>query len=294
MITFSDRLFRPPPEGGSLLLEVAQGCSHGKCNFCRYSTGDAPLKLVSSDVLCHNLEEISILDEPRRRMFLAGGNFLTFKTDYILALFSLVQAYLPYVTQFAMYARADDILNKTTAELISLRDAGLHTLYIGIESGNRDVLEWCNKNETPEQMIDSMNLLDSLGIQYGLSSILGLGGEQRWEEHALDTAALYSSVKPASIRVMTLTAFEGTVLDGQVKRGEFKIPSQEMILREELLLLKNTDIKDTTCLFVGNHVSNSVELVGIIPPQKDELVETLSSAIESQYGKSRNVDISRW
>ena len=289
MITIRDRIFRPPPESGSELLEIAVGCSYGACTFCQYSAGDIPLQVSPVDVICANLEELSRTGSGKRRMFLTGGNVFAFKTEYLLTLFDLIKTYLPQITQLAMYARADDVERKSDEQLTALREAGLHTLYVGIESGNEQVLRMCRKNETRQQMLQNLWRLDSFGIQYGLSSILGLGGRKLWQQHALDTASFYSAVTPASIRVMTLNPIAGTPLARDIAAGRFQMPEPEDILREELLLLENIHYTGGSCRFVGNHHSNAIPLTGLLPADREALLESLRQALKHKTAGSQDV-----
>lgn len=280
METIYETIHRPPPEARSALLEVSVGCSYGKCTFCRLSNGEIPLQLVSPQVLVSNLAEMAEQGETAERMFLTGENVLAFKTQYLLDVFMMVKSYLPRIREFAMYARADDILRKTDEQLEKLRLAGLHTVYVGVESGNAQVLSMCHKGETPELIVEQLHRLDRLGIQYGLSSILGLGGKKLWQQHAKDTAALYNQVHPRSIRVMTLTPMEGTPLEKAVADGDFCLLSNEEILQEELLLLKSLQVSKAF-RFIGNHVSNDVPMVGNFPEDLQKLIRNLEDAMQA-------------
>lgn len=278
MATFYETIYRPPTEARSLLLEVSAGCSYGKCTFCRLSDGSVPLQLASPQMLIDSLMELVAGGEGGERLYLTGENVLAFKTRYLLDLFALVRSYLPGIREFALYGRADDIAGKSDEQLSWLHEAGLDTVYVGVESGNPQVLLACNKGETPEEIVLQLHRLDAAGIRYGLSSILGLGGTALWREHARDTAALYRQVAPKSIRVMTLTPLPGTPLAADVAAGRFQIPSTRTILEEERLLLEGLD-GISPCRFVGNHGSNALPLTGNLPDDRKKLVNILSAAL---------------
>lgn len=285
MATLEETVYRPPMESRSALLEIALGCSYGKCAFCQYSNGETPLQLLSSEMLGENLDELVAQGEKSSRMFLLGGNVLAFKTRYLLDVFRFIQGYLPSVTQFCMYARADDVAHKTDAQLGELRAGGLCTLYIGVESGNLQILRMCRKGETPEEIIHALHRLDRAGIQYGLSSILGLGGAGLWRENALDTAALYNQVRPSSVRVMTLTPMPGTPLAAEIGSGAFQRLSPRGVLEEELLLLENLRCpEDSPLSFSGSHVSNAVPLSGVLPAERERLLAVLRDALDGESG----------
>lgn len=281
MTTLEETVYRPPLEAGSGLLEISLGCSYGRCAFCQYSDGKTPLQLVPSEILCENLKEAASAEKNKKRYFLTGGNVLAFRERYILDIFRLVRNYLPEVSEFAMYARADDVLRKGLSQLKELRGCGLKTLYIGVESGNAKILRLCRKGETPEEIVQALHLLDEAGISYGLSSILGLGGMVLSRDNALDTAALYNSVSPASIRVMTLTPMKGTPLDGDVKSGNFRLLTERRIIEEEVLLLESITLSEGGCFFIGTHISNAVPIEGKLPGDKRRMLSELHTALLS-------------
>lgn len=289
MATLEETVFRPPLEAESALLEISLGCSYGKCTFCRYSDGRTPLQLVPPEMLCENLEELAVKGEKAKRMFLLGGNVLAFKSRYLVDIFQLARRYLPSVLHFSMYARADDVIEKTEDQLKELQREGLETLYIGVESGNTQILKNCQKGETPEEIIAALHKLDKIGIHYGLSSILGLGGRDLWRENAIDTAALYNRVRPVSIRVMTLTPMKGSILADKVASGSFFLSNRRQILEEERLLLETMAATYGPCLFVGTHVSNSIPIKGMLPEERALMIDTLTRAITDAgaYGRDK-------
>ncbi|SHK14616.1 radical SAM protein [Hespellia stercorisuis] len=288
-------VYRPPVEAASMILEVSIGCSYGKCTFCQYLADKIPLQLIPREELISNLINLSLTGSTTPDLFLTGGNVLAFKTAYLLDTFNLVHMYLPYVQNFRMYARADDVLHKSREELSALASAGLDILYIGIESGNNEVLTLCNKGETRDQMLESLSILEECGIQYGLSSILGLGGKEHSREHTEDTISFYNQTSPASIRVMTLTPFDHSPLADAIQQGRFHPLVQKEILEEELLLLENLKLLSNECLFVANHVSNAVPLIGFLPSNQEQLITILKNNIQhSKSAKPTQISPGKW
>lgn len=140
MYTLEETIYRPPLEEHSALLEVSVGCSYGRCTFCHYSNGNTPLQLIPTEIIADNLEEMAQEGITQTRMFLTGGNVFAFKTRFLVDLFAFVRQYLPQIKEFCMYSRADDILHKSGEQLKQLKSAGLDTLYVGVESGNDEIL----------------------------------------------------------------------------------------------------------------------------------------------------------
>ena len=61
--------------------------------------------------------------------------------------------------------------------LRDLKDAGLTSLYLGIESGSQRVLDLMNKGTTVKQSLDAVRSAHDLGIKVLGSFILGYPGE---------------------------------------------------------------------------------------------------------------------
>lgn len=284
MQTIYETIYRPPLEAGSSLLELSVGCSWGRCAFCRLADGHIPLQLVPESILRQNLLEKSLNGEMPERMFLTGENALSFKTDYLLRVFSLVRAYLPTVRQFAMFGRAVDVETKSDSQLEQLKNAGLATVYVGLESGNSETLRLVAKGVTPETMYRQLRRLDQVGIDYGLSAIFGLGGEDLSAGHARDTAGFINSVRPQSVRFMTLTIMPGTPLARMAEQGKFRQLSPQAALAEERSLINALEPGEGGYRLWANHVSNSLPLAGNLPEEKERLLKALDAALENGLG----------
>ena len=279
MIYHEDIIYRPPMESNSVLLELCTGCSYGKCTFCRCSSGKEDFCLYPDEEIREQLSKLSGGYRGERRLFITGGNVFAFKAEFLSYIFSLIKFYLPGIDYISMYARAEDVLNKPEEKITGLKQEGLGTLYIGVESGSDRILSLCNKGTDTDRMLKAFGILDSLGVNYGISIITGLGGEGTADEASSSTAEFINRLYPESIRVMTLTPLEGTKLFEDVETGRFKLQSQRESLTEEKLLLEKLIIK-RRCLFASNHVSNLIPLVGFLPDDKDRLLRELKSGIE--------------
>lgn len=277
-----DVVGRPPQEACSALLEVSIGCSYSGCIFCEEEKHKR-FRVNTLEQIYTKLDLLATIPgiHERPNLFLVGEDALHLPTDFLAALFRRVHQVLPNVERISMYARTKDVLKKGAADLQQLKDLGMGDLYIGLESGSDRILRWCRKAVDTATMKEGFDLLDKLGIPYSLSSIIGLGGRELCAEHAIHTARLYSSIHPKSIRIMTLTPYEGTTLGEMVKSGEFIELSPAEMLLEERLFLEHLHMT-TNCLFIGNNVSNNVPLVGYLPRDREALIYHLEEALISR------------
>lgn len=116
-----DTIYLPPWEEQSAPLEVALGCSWGKCRFCDFAKDT--FSLHSDEKIEENLKILSKLQPENPRVFFLGENAFVIESERLLRLFSLVRTYMPQVKKFAMYSRIDDVLRKTPEELELLKKA---------------------------------------------------------------------------------------------------------------------------------------------------------------------------
>lgn len=276
---YSDEIiYRPPPESESILLQVAVGCSYSECTFCREQAHHR----FKAYPLAEVEEKIAILaslpeNKHKKELFFVGENCLVLPTQHLVAILQAVHELLPQVEHINMYGRAVEILQKGHADLTTLKNLGVSSIYVGIESGSDQVLKNCKKGENTAQMLQALQLLDEVGLTYSLSSIIGLGGEELAWEHATKTAEFYNQVHPKSIRLMTLSPEKGTTMLADIQAGRFhQLPPWKTIL-EERLLLKNLTVEN--CLVYGNHFSNILPLVARWTEDKEIVLEKMDEII---------------
>ena len=83
-----DTIYLPPWEEQSAPLEVALGCSWGKCRFCDFAKDT--FSLHSDEKIEENLKILSKLQPENPRVFFLGENAFVIESERLLRLFSLV------------------------------------------------------------------------------------------------------------------------------------------------------------------------------------------------------------
>ena len=118
-----EEIYRPPQEENCACLEVALGCSWGKCLFCDFAKDR--FQVHSMAKIEWNLRMLGRLEPEKTRLFLLGENAFCLSFEQLSQIFALAKTFMPNVREFAMYARIDDVLRKTPEELRQLREMGL-------------------------------------------------------------------------------------------------------------------------------------------------------------------------
>ncbi len=271
MIRYQEPVFRPPSEARSLIFQITLGCSYNRCTFC----GMYKMKRFSVKPLDEVFEEIDWASQEYpfvRRVFLADGDPLCLPTDHLLKILERLYTRLPKLERVATYATPQNLLEKSETELIKLREAGLTILYVGVESGSDKVLSFVKKGVTQKDTVEALNKGREVGFVISTTFILGLGGKDLWEEHALESAKVVNLSCPHYTAALTLMLIPKTVLHFQAKRGIFRIPTQKGIMKEMLRFVEGIEVET---VFRSNHVSNLVPIKADLPKDKERLMNEL-------------------
>lgn len=269
--------FRPPSEANSLLLRVTRGCPWNRCTFCSMYKGMKFERRALEEVL----EDISmareLYDDQVRTVFIGDSNSLVYKTDEFVKILNALYDSFPHIDRVTSYARAQTIARKSIEDLQKIFEAGLNRLHVGLETGDRELLKEINKGATPEEMVEAGRKAKQAGFEYSLYVLLGIGGEERWEQHGKGTANVLNQIDPHFIRVRTFIPQPNSVLYDAMEEGRFKPASPETILKETRLLLKELDV---TSQFLSDHISNLVPLHGKLPEAKDEMIRLIDEMLK--------------
>jgi radical SAM superfamily enzyme YgiQ (UPF0313 family) len=264
--------YRPPSEAYSLLLRVTRGCPWNKCLFCAMYK-EIPFERRPLEEIKEDIEAAAELyGESTRWAFIGDSNSLVVKTAIFSEVLSSLYAAFPHLERVTSYARAKTIARKDLDELKELRQAGLTRLHVGLESGDAETLEFIRKGATPEDMIEAGLKAKAAGFELSLYILLGIGGQQRWQEHADGTAKVLNRIDPHFIRVRNLIPQPGSPLFAMRQRGEFILSPPNRIFEEERRIIENLDISSE---FLSDHISNYLSLNGQMPQDKAALLQTL-------------------
>jgi len=269
--------FRPPSEANSLLLRVTRGCPWNRCTFCSMYKG---MKFERRE-LDEVLEDISMARElysnQVRTVFIGDSNSLVLKADDLVKILNSLYSSFPHIERVTSYARAKTIAKKEIEDLRKFYEAGLNRLHVGLETGDRELLKEIDKGATPEEMVEAGRRAKEAGFEYSLYVLLGIGGEEKWEQHARGTADVLNQIDPHFIRVRTFIPQPNSQLYDAMEEGRFHPSSPETILKETRLLLKELEV---TSQFLSDHISNLVPLHGKLPEQMQDMLRMMDEVLK--------------
>ncbi len=277
-------IIRPPVEAHSILIGVTEGCTWNKCRFCSVYKGIQDYRIRSKDDIFNDIELWAQNYGWIEKIFLAGGNALSAPTNLLLEVIDRLKHRFTKISHISCYVKNQDLLKKTPEELKRLREAGLETLYMGLESGSKLVLKLMKKGTTPRMMIKAAKKAMNAGFRLSVYVILGLGGKDYTEIHANETAAILNIMNPTVLRFRTLNLFPGAPLYDDWKAGKFQTLTPFEILQEQYNIMKRIDSHVTSEVF-NDHISNYENFEGKLPEDLPGMLKLLEDRLKDPITK---------
>jgi len=271
-------IIRPPSEAYSLLLQVTVGCSHNKCAFCG-TYRQKKFKIKPLERIEKDLREASFYDDVGR-VFLCDGDALIIPQPRLEEILRLINKNLPAIERVGTYANAKSILRKSVDELKILRELGLKIVYLGVETGNAELLQKIHKGVSYEQMVEAGRRVKEAGIALSVTVLLGLGGIDKSIEHAVDTARILTEMDPDFVGALTLMLIPETEMYDEYIAGRFVMPDKFGFIRELYLMIAHSTF--THCLFTSNHASNYLPIRAYLPREKERILKTIGSVLNQK------------
>ena len=276
---YEGMIFRPPSEANSLILQVTVGCSYNRCTFCG-AYREKSFRVKSFDEVKNDIDEVSSYGTRVPRVFLADGDALVLPQKELVQILDYLKLKLSGVERIGIYANAKDILKKDREELQNLKELGLGIIYLGLESGNPEVLQRIKKNATVDQMIRAADRVKESGILLSVTVLLGIGGVEGSQAHAEDTGTVLSKMDPDFVGALSLMVVPGTPVERELETGQWALPTPFGLIEELQTMIAHCEFSH--CFFASNHASNYLPLKIQMPEQKEEALRRIREVLEEK------------
>jgi len=274
-------IIRPPSEADSIILQVTVGCSHNRCTFCGTYRGEL-FRLKDEGVIDGDLDFAARYCHRQKRIFLADGDVLSLPQSRLVALFSRIRRHLPWVNRISLYGNAKNGLRKSVADLLQLKELGLHRVYMGLESGHDETLAAIDKGVDAAAQIRFGQRVRQAGLFLSATVLLGIAGRENSREHAIETGRVISAMQPNQVGVLTLMLLPNTPLFKQASRGEFVLPDRDGLLEELYVMVENIETEHLQ--LQTNHASNYLPLNCRLPRDKEQVLAAIRAARAGEIG----------
>jgi radical SAM superfamily enzyme YgiQ (UPF0313 family) len=289
-------IIRPPSERESYFLPLTRGCSNHSCSFCNYYYG-SKLQFRDVDEVKAEIDALALYaqrgvwlptvsDAVRaaawgwdgKKVFLQDGDALVYPFPKLKTVLEHLNERLPALERIGTYATPQDLLRTSGAELAELKRLKLGIVYMGVESGDDELLRKVGKGATHDEVVEAGRKTREAGITLSVTVILGLGGVEGSARHALETARILTRIDPEYAGALTLTLVPGVPLHREWEQGRFSLISPLESLKELIAIIEHSSFTD--CFFSSMHASNYFSVRGKLPEDKDKMLSALKKVVE--------------
>jgi radical SAM superfamily enzyme YgiQ (UPF0313 family) len=289
-----------------MLVRVTENCPWNRCEFCSVFKGQKfrirPIEDVKEGILAarklvedmyrwsersgYTVSHVAQLNgilwlqnDGVRSAFLQDSDSMIMKTEPLADILEFLCGVFPTLERVCTYARAKTVYRKKLGELKRLRDAGLSRLHIGLETGDDELLAYIQKGVTAAEQIQAGRKAVEAGFEVSEYVMPGLGGRERWEQHALNSARVLNEVNPRFIRLRTFHPATGTPIYEKARREEYHVQSIEGVLKEVRVFVDALDVTSEliTSDFSWNFYLGEVD--GKLPEEKEKVLAEIDRAL---------------
>ena len=162
----------PPDQYLALVLQATEGCSWNACTFCHLFRG-RPFRVKTEAEFGEHIEGVRRFFGDaialRRSLFLGAANALCVASDRMLPLMESAVRAFPQAAKGGVHAFVDAWAGRRrSAEYGGYAALGLRRVYVGLESGDPQLLSWLRKPGTPEDALSLVEALHESGIAVGV------------------------------------------------------------------------------------------------------------------------------
>ena len=296
---FEQGPIRPPSEAQSLLLRLTRNCPWNRCTFCSvYKKHTFSLRPVADilddlDVVHRAVQGLQDGEAPPaadmaqawwaarqwlegglRSVFLQDADSLVMKPKDLITVLRAIRERFPQVQRITSYARSSTIARISDEHLAEMAAAGLNRIHIGLETAADGILQRIKKGVSKEVQIRAGVKARQAGMEVSEYILTGIGGNEFWREHALETADALNRINPHFIRFRTLRIADGVNLFTGAEGPAWERSTDLTQAREIHLLLEN--LAGISSRVKSDHMFNLFqEIDGELPGDRERLLAVL-------------------
>jgi hypothetical protein len=198
----------PPDQYNSFVLQATEGCAYNECTFCGFYRGTRFHVKTPTEFQRHIEQAVAFHGASlanRRGIFLDQANALTMPMPRLLEIFRILNErfefpppdqadsatwWLGHPRRFdGIYSFVDAFtgLNKSADDYRALRTLNLRRVYLGMETGDDELMQFLNKPASTSSVAATVRRLKDAGLSVAVVVLIGAGGEQFYERHTTRT-----------------------------------------------------------------------------------------------------------
>jgi radical SAM superfamily enzyme YgiQ (UPF0313 family) len=271
-------IYRPPSEADSLLVQATVGCPHNLCTFCMVYKDGVKFRVRPVAEIKADLDEAAAsYGSGVRTLFFPAGNTIAMPAAALAKICRYSYTLFPRLERITVYGSSQYICRKGPGQLQALAQAGLGRIHVGVESGDDVILTRIRKGATAQDHVMAGHMARAAGLELNAYVMVGIGGQERSETHAQETARVISDMQPAVVRLRTFVPKVNTPLLADIQAGRFHMLSPHQALTETMIILSQIT---TPTQVASDHYTNFVDINGRLPEDRNAMLEALRRALK--------------
>lgn len=203
----------PPDQYMALVLQITEGCNYNQCTFCNFYR-DRPFHIKTVEEIEHHFKDVkSFFGEGiklRKSIFLADANALVIPQKKLVTFLELIRCKFPDIPRLYSFIDVFTGTKKSTEDFSTLAGFGLNRVYLGVESGNSELLDFLHKPQLTDDILEVSNHLKMGGVRLGIIFLVGAGGEFFRQKHLEDSLKLVKRLPLDSGDIIYISEFYET------------------------------------------------------------------------------------
>ncbi len=274
------------------------GCPHD-CVFCNQKkiTGHQDsMDINQADrIIKENLETIKKYNKREKYIEIAffGGSFTGIETERMTEYLEVAKKYIDSGdAQAIRCSTRPDYISEDILKI--LKEYGMTTIELGVQSTDEDVLKASNRGHTYDDVKNAVRLIKSYGIKCGLQMMMGLCGDTY--QKSIKTAQDIASLKPDCVRIYPTLVMENTALYKMYEAGQYK--PFDLEYTTELLsdIIKIFEKNNINIIRIGLQTTDNVNKDTVIGPYHEAISELgyariYKKAIDKNMTEDKFIDV---
>jgi hypothetical protein len=196
----------PPDRYLALVIQITEGCHWNRCTFCSFYRR-RPFRVKSlPEFASHVAGVIDFFGRGlalRRGIFLGDANALLLPADALEPRLDLLARRLPVLAgDTSAFIDVFTGHRRSAGDFAAMRARGLRRIYLGMETGDDELLTCLNK---PQTVVEAAK---SAGVHVGVIVRAGVGGRAYRDRHVRATLDALSRMRLGGGDLVYVSAFE--------------------------------------------------------------------------------------
>jgi len=226
-----------------------------KCTYCdfHFSTTFSGYRTELLELMSHEFNQrLNEINEPINTIYFGGGSpgLLTPK-ELELLLKEPLKIAGNQLVELTLEANPEDI---TQANLNAWRSLGINRISLGVQSLNKDILRWMNRNHTVEQSISALQLLDAYDFSLSIDLIYGVPNQE--VSDVIKVIDLLDIFHIEHLSAYALTKEPNTALARWIQQGKTPEIDDEMQIKHYYTIQHELKVRDFIQYEVSNYAKN--------------------------------------